>query len=53
MHNEYDTIETPIGFIPKYEDLKALFRQVFDREYTNADYDIQFATGIKNRIDKR
>jgi len=28
VHNEYSAIETPIGLIPKYDDLKNLFRQV-------------------------
>jgi len=43
VHNEYEAIETPIGFIPFYEDVKALFKQIFDREYTKAEYDKQFS----------
>jgi phosphoenolpyruvate carboxykinase (GTP) len=37
VHDEYEAIETPIGYIPKYEDLKTLFRQTFDREYTEEE----------------
>jgi len=43
IHGEYDAIETPIGFIPKYADLKQLFRQIFDREYTRENYEAQFS----------
>ena len=41
-HNEYDAIETPIGFIPKYEDLRSLFKQAFGKEYTKEEYTEQF-----------
>jgi phosphoenolpyruvate carboxykinase (GTP) len=52
VHHEYDAIETPVGYIPKYEDLKTLFKQVFDKEYTKADYDVQFAIRTSNWIEK-
>ncbi|MBQ1267029.1 MAG: phosphoenolpyruvate carboxykinase (GTP) [Proteobacteria bacterium] len=42
VHGEVDAIETPVGRIPKYEDLKRLFKDVFDKDYTQADYDKQF-----------
>jgi len=48
IHGEYGKIETPIGFIPKYDDLKSLFRKIFDKEYTKEEYNSQFAL----RIDK-
>jgi len=51
-HGEYDAIRTPVGYIPKYEDLKGLFRQVFDREYTEEDYDLQFSIRVDNYIEK-
>jgi phosphoenolpyruvate carboxykinase (GTP) len=37
-HDEYDAIETPIGYIPKYEDLKALFKSVLDKGYSEEEY---------------
>ena len=52
VHNEYDAIETPIGFIPKYEDLNELFKQIFDREYTKEDYEKQFSVRIIKWLDK-
>lgn len=52
VHQEYDAIETPIGYIPKYEDLKALFRQIFNREYTKDEYDVQFAIRVTNWLEK-
>jgi len=52
VHNEYDAIETPIGFIPKYEDLKELFKQIFDREYTNENYEKQFSVRITKWLSK-
>ena len=48
-----EAIDTPIGFIPKYEDLKALFAEI-DKEYPKAMYDMQFAFYLDNilaRID--
>lgn len=43
IHNEYDAIETPIGLIPKYEDLRDLFQQIFNRTYTEQDHEKLFA----------
>jgi phosphoenolpyruvate carboxykinase (GTP) len=51
-HGEYDAIRTPVGHIPKYEDLKGLFRQVFDREYSEEDYDLQFSIRVDNYLEK-
>ncbi|MBD3308650.1 phosphoenolpyruvate carboxykinase (GTP) [candidate division KSB3 bacterium] len=44
-----EAIETPIGFIPKYDDLQALFTAI-DKEYPKALYDKQFALYIDNII---
>lgn len=52
VHNEFEAIETPIGFIPKYEDLKKLFRQVFDKDYTKKDYVKQFSIRVTNWLEK-
>jgi phosphoenolpyruvate carboxykinase (GTP) len=52
-HGEVDAIETPIGFIPKYEDLKELFAKI-GKEYPKELYDKQFAVYVDNilaRID--
>ena len=52
VHGEYDAIETPIGFIPKYEDVKQLFKQVFDRDYTKELYEKQFSIRIEKFMEK-
>ncbi len=52
VHNEYDAVETPIGYIPKYEDLSALFRQVFGREYSQEQYETQFSVRIDKFLEK-
>jgi phosphoenolpyruvate carboxykinase (GTP) len=51
-HGEVEAIETPIGFIPKYEDLKELFSSVIDKEYPRELYDKQFAIYCDNILDR-
>ncbi|MBN1178926.1 MAG: phosphoenolpyruvate carboxykinase (GTP) [Anaerolineae bacterium] len=46
-HGDVDAIETPIGFIPKYEDLRDLFAAI-DKEYAKELYDKQFAFYVDN-----
>ncbi len=53
-NGDVEAIETPIGFIPKYEDLKNLFASMIDKEYPHDLYDRQFAIyvdKIQARID--
>ena len=45
--NEVKGIETPIGMIPKYENLKELFKGI-DKEYPKDLYDIQFSFYVDN-----
>jgi phosphoenolpyruvate carboxykinase (GTP) len=52
VHDEYDVIETPIGFLPKYDDLKKLFRQIFSRDYTKDEYEKQFSIRITKNIER-
>ena len=52
VHGEYDAIETPIGYIPKYEDLKSLFRQVFNKDYSRELYEKQFSIRIQKFLEK-
>jgi phosphoenolpyruvate carboxykinase (GTP) len=42
-HGDVKAIETPIGFIPMYDDLKELFASIIDKEYPRALYDKQFS----------
>jgi phosphoenolpyruvate carboxykinase (GTP) len=48
-NGDADAIETPIGFVPKYEDLKRLFEGI-GKEYPKSLYDKQFAFYIDNII---
>ena len=52
VHGDYEAIKTPIGFLPKYQDLRALFRQVFDREYTEEEYYQQFSVRVDKYLEK-
>jgi phosphoenolpyruvate carboxykinase (GTP) len=52
VHGDVDAIETPVGYIPKYDDLKALFKAVLDKEYTEAQYTTQFMTRIPELLAK-
>jgi phosphoenolpyruvate carboxykinase (GTP) len=49
-HNEVDAIETPIGYIPKYDDLKKLFKERIDKEYSEELYEKQFSFYIDHMI---
>jgi phosphoenolpyruvate carboxykinase (GTP) len=50
-HGEVDAIETPIGFIPKYRDLKELFDEI-GKEYPKELYDRHFAFYIDNILSR-
>lgn len=49
-HNEIDYISTPIGNLPKYDDLKSLFKQIIDKDYTKELYAKQFSLYVDNII---
>ena len=38
VHNEFDAIKTPIGFIPLYDDVLSLFSQLFDKPFSSELY---------------
>ncbi len=53
-HGQVQAVETPIGFIPKYEDLKELFSSIIDKNYPKDLYDKHFSIyvdNIQSRID--
>ena len=52
IHNEVDAIKTPVGYIPKYEDLRKLFKGVLDKEYRKEDYTEQFAIRAPENLSK-
>jgi phosphoenolpyruvate carboxykinase (GTP) len=53
-HGDVEVIKTPIGNLPKYEDLKDLFKSIIDKDYPEDLYVRQFALYTENilaRID--
>ncbi|MGB5986614.1 MAG: phosphoenolpyruvate carboxykinase (GTP), partial [Desulfobacterales bacterium] len=49
-HQEVAAIDTPIGYLPKYEDLKGLFTEIIDKAYPRELYDKQFSLYIDNIV---
>jgi len=52
VHSEFETVETPVGLIPKYEDLKTLFIRELDKDYTEAEYIQQFSLRVLKYLEK-
>ncbi len=52
VHGEVDGIETPTGIIPRYEDLKRLFREVLGRDYNKGAYIEQFTVRVPESLAK-
>ena len=50
VHGEIKLIDTPIGGIPIYEDLKDLFKELIEKEYTKSLYLKQFSLYTENII---
>ena len=51
-NNELDAVETPIGFIPKYEDLVPIFKDILKKDYKSEDYESQFTIRIPELLAK-
>ena len=49
-HGEVMAINTPIGYLPLFEDLKTIFNETINKEYTNKLYNKQFSLYIDNII---
>jgi len=47
-HGEVTAIETPIGYLPRYADLKALFDALIAKSYSQTLYNQQFSLYIDN-----
>ena len=52
VHGEVGALKTPTGYIPKYEDLKKLFKQVLNKNYTKEDYIKQFTIRVPENLAK-
>lgn len=51
-HLEVDAIETPIGFIPKYGDLKELFQSIIQKDYPQELYTKHFSLYVDNILSR-
>jgi phosphoenolpyruvate carboxykinase (GTP) len=52
VNGDVDAIKTPTGYIPYYKDLKRLFHEVYDKDYSEDDYVKQFTTRIPENLSK-
>ncbi|HPC37014.1 MAG TPA: phosphoenolpyruvate carboxykinase (GTP) [Candidatus Marinimicrobia bacterium] len=52
VHNEYDAIATPVGYLPKYDDLQKLFKTALGKDYSRTAYEQQFTLRIDKFIAK-
>ncbi len=52
VHNEVDALKSPTGYIPKYEDLRRLFKQVLGKNYAKDDYIKQFTIRVPENLAK-
>ena len=52
VHHEVDALETPTGYIPKYEDLRKLFKEVLGKNYPKEDYIKQFTIRVPENMGK-
>ena len=52
VHGDVEALDAGYGLIPKYEDLKRLFKDVLNKEYTEQDYEEQFTVRIPELLAK-
>ena len=52
VHGEADAIAAPTGLIPVYDDLKRLFKQTLDKDYSPDDYVRQFTIRVAENLAK-
>ncbi|MFQ5952673.1 MAG: phosphoenolpyruvate carboxykinase (GTP), partial [Candidatus Omnitrophota bacterium] len=53
VNGDVDAIRTPTGYIPKYEDLKRLFKEIHGKDYKKEEYEEQFMLRIPERLAKK
>ena len=51
-HGDYSAIKTPIGFIPVHDDLKMIFKEYLDKDYSEKEYVEQFSLRTAHLIEK-
>jgi phosphoenolpyruvate carboxykinase (GTP) len=52
VHGEAGCIQAPTGYIPRFEDLKKLFKEVLKKDYAQQDYINQFTIRVAENLAK-
>jgi phosphoenolpyruvate carboxykinase (GTP) len=52
IYNEVKALKIPTGYIPYYEDLKILFKEVLNKDYSLEDYRKQFTLRVNENLSK-
>jgi len=52
VHGEVGALRTPTGLIPRYEDLRPLFKEAVGTDYSQEDYVKQFTIRIRENLAK-
>ncbi|MDW8077226.1 MAG: phosphoenolpyruvate carboxykinase domain-containing protein, partial [Nitrososphaerota archaeon] len=52
VHDDVGAIKSPTGLLPKYEDLRRLFREVRGIDYSKEDYVKQFTIRVRENLAK-
>jgi len=52
VNGDIDAIKGPTGWLPKYEDLKPLFKETLGKDYTHEDYVKQFTIRVPENLAK-
>ncbi len=52
VHGDVEAIKTPVGYIPLYSDLKQLFADYLNKDYSEDDYIKQFTIRVNKYINK-
>ncbi len=52
VNGDFEAIETPVGRIPKYEDLKVLFKKELNKEYSEEEYISEFSIKTSKYLEK-
>ncbi len=52
VHKEAEAIKSPTGYLPKYDDLRRLFKQVLNKDYSREDYVKQFTIRVPENLAK-
>lgn len=52
VHGDCEAVDTPLGLIPKYDDLARLFKDVLGEDYARESYEEQFAVRAPENLAK-